>query len=110
MSNHKDWPSRPVSQPRPGYFLARLIRNGPFIPARIIHEGGLWSAEINGEVFEASADPAMAPRVFTIWHSAQEISEVEFDHRMKALRAARPGDPIRSPREPINLVALPSIF
>lgn len=108
--NRREWKARPVGEPQPGYFLMRLVRRGPQVPAQIRLSGGLWSAVVNGEEFGSASDPASAPRVFTIWHSGEEITEAEYERRLGISRQASPDDPISKPRKPIDLTSLPSLF
>jgi hypothetical protein len=108
--NRRDWKSRSVAEPEAGFFLMRLVRNGPFVPARIRHIDRMWSAVINGEAFPASSDPANAPRVFSIWHSAEQITEAEYRKRLLQSRDAPPDDPLANPDRPIDLTILPPLF
>jgi hypothetical protein len=108
--DRRDWKSRNVAEPQPGYFLTRLVRKGPLVPAQIRHVNGLWSAVINGQSYSSAADPAAAPRVFSIWHSSEEITAAEYAKRLSQSLNAKPGDPLSEPDKPIDLVDRPPLF
>ena len=108
--DRREWKSRPVGEPQPGYFLMKLSRGGPQVPAQIRKIDGLWSAVINGEAFPPASDPAAAPRVFTIWHSAEEITEAEYRRRLAESKQAPPDHPLANPREAISTKTRVSLF
>ena len=108
--NKRDWKARSVADPEPGFFLVRLVRKGPVVPARIRHADGMWSALINGEAFGAASDPAAAARVFFIWHSGEEITEAEYQRRLIESRDAPPDHPLANPDRPIDLTSMPPLF
>jgi hypothetical protein len=113
MSRFQGSPSRPVNTPSPGYFLIRLIKGGPLVPARICHEQGLWWAVVDGEVKQAHADPGHAPDVFRIWHSGQFIDQQTYEHRLRLKKWAvehRPDHPAANPRKPIDRNSTPPVF
>ena len=110
---------------QPGYFLARLAKDCPLLPARIWRpchctvNGGLDSethdwrgtcdryghlvAEINGQ-------PASLWRV---WTSRDEITEAEFRYRTDAAAwdlANDPDAPFANPTEPVDVRAMKPIF
>jgi hypothetical protein len=102
-----------VDQPEPGLFRCRLVRRGPWVPAAIRHEAGLWWAELNGERLEAAADPAHAPKVFEIWLSGHVIDRAEYEHMQRVRGFAEryaPAHPGAKPREPIVLAQLPPVY
>lgn len=106
MTSKRDWKPRAVGQPEAGYFLIRLVRKGPLIPARIVLRDGMWWAMINGSEYPAASDPAAAPRVFQIWHGGEVITEKQYN---KALAKSSHPDAL-DPNKPIDLTKLPSIF
>jgi hypothetical protein len=82
-----------VDQPEPGLWKLRRYSGGwPYVPARIIFEGGLWSAVIDGkEAGLPNADPAMADGVMDIWLADKEpISAAEYNYRTSEDPDARP--------------------
>lgn len=60
-----DQPSRRIDQPEPCFVRMRLVKNGPYVAARIYLRLGILAAEINGE-------PAEVDRV---WTSGELIDE-----------------------------------
>lgn len=102
----RSWKARAVGLPEPGWFLIRLVRHGPLVPARIIHRDGLWQAVILGEPRAAAAEPSAAADVFRIWHGGEMITEAEY---LTAMRKARQADAPK-PREPIRLANLAPLF
>ena len=113
-------PARDVGKPEPGYFLMRLVRGGPQVPARICrilpstdHPEGLWWAEVNGETYASHADPSSAPMVFRIWHGAEFSTAEEYQYRLKLKRWAethQPDHPAAKPRAKIDRLKTPTIF
>lgn len=65
--------------PVPGYFEMTLVSKGrlagPIVPARIMFEGGMWQASINGKLGPADPDPSKATGVYRIWHKAQRSTQ-----------------------------------
>jgi hypothetical protein len=96
-------PSRRLDDPEPGYFLVRVIKNGPLVPAAIFREFGVWRAEINGEIQpDPNPEPLKAGKVVSVWHSFRErLTKEEYDRRLK--RAADPADPSSRPRERLDI-------
>jgi hypothetical protein len=91
-----------IDRPQPGWYLARLVKRGPLVPARIWRFDGRFYAEVAGR----AVDPlALWPRV-----AARPITEDEY-HRLVA-EAARcaPDEPAANPTKPVNLAALPAVF
>jgi hypothetical protein len=112
-SERHSQPARAVGQPEPGYFAIRLVRRGPRVPARICFDGVTWHAEVNGERFAGATDPAAAPRVFSIWHGGDFITEREYRHMLDMAAWARrhaPDHPAAKPNRPIDLTNAKSIF
>lgn len=77
----RDQPSRRIDQPEPGLFRMRLVKNGPYVAARIERKLGHLVATVNG----APAD------VDTVWTSGDFIDETMFN----ILAAEPPADPYR---------------
>lgn len=86
---------RQVDRPQPGFYRLRLVRNGPWRPARIsygpardpltgerLDRSPLWSAEIAGKlVAPPSPDPYRAG-VYRVWHWGRPISLAEYTQLM----------------------------
>lgn len=104
MNRHAE-PPRAVDRPEPGHFRLRLVRGGPFVPARIAHDASGWWAEIDGRRYAPHPDPAQAEGVFRVWHGGRHIDEAEYRH-LNAVRgwatATMPDHPAANPREPID--------
>lgn len=95
---------RAVDQPRAGFFMLRLVKHGPWVPACIKVDFGVFSAEIDGKPFgDANTDPLKADGVMKIWHWGREVSEAEYQAALK--RTVRP-----DPRKPVDLRKLPPLF
>jgi len=102
-------PSRRLDDPKPGYFLVRVVKGGPLVPAAIIYEFGVWRAVISGEEFDAREDPLRAEKVLFIWHGFREqITRDEYLQRLGL--AADHTHPSSRPREVIDLATEPPIF
>ena len=113
---------------RPGYWKLRLVRSGPFVPARIWlcdHEPfnedntlDRWPIPFPaGEVAGQWVDPReIWLRVIgdsVIWKRVEPIDERVFKWMMKDMSWAKeyaPDDPIANPRRPANLSQLPIPF
>ena len=102
--NRRQEPPRRIDQPEPGFFRIRLVRHGPFVPARIAHRLGFWTAEINGApAGEAHVDPAFADAVYRIWTTGTRITEAEYRNML--------GQPsVLDPAQPIDIGAQPPVF
>lgn len=105
---------RVVDQPQPGLFKMRLVRRGPFVPAKIEKIDGKWTATINGaEQWPPSADPVAAAGVLRIWHGAAAITAQEYEYliELKAwAEASAPEHPAANPTKPIDLSSLPPVY
>jgi hypothetical protein len=115
---------RDISRPRPGLYRVKLVKNGPWVPARIIHAAArdpltgerldrswYWSTEINGElVADPSPDPGRA-RVDDVWLSGRPITLNEFRFLEQQLEFDRQFAPAAAdPRRAIDVRAIPPIF
>lgn len=96
--------ARRIDQPRAGFFLVRLVKGGPRVPARIVEDFGLFSAEIDGKPCGAAdSDPLKADGVMRVWHYGTEIERTEYRTLL--------GQPDRpDPRKPVNLAAMKPVF
>lgn len=105
---------RVVDQPEPGFFELRLVRGGPLVGARIIHEQGWWTAWIDGKLCgPADQDPVRAEGVCRIWNGARRIDRVLYDFRLSTKSwalANEPDHPAANPGEPIDLGRMRSLF
>ena len=102
----RTWTPRRVDDPQPGWFMLRLVRGGPEVPAAIHREGGLWWVTIDGLRSEANTDPGWVPDLYRIWTGGREIAKSDFD----GLTAARKSRFAPGARVRIDLNNMPSIF
>ena len=98
---------RRVDRPEPGYFELRLVRGGPLVGARIVHEDGLWSAWIDGELADEPApQPSLA--VFRIWHGGSSCDRSIYDFRLAVKSWAMANDPSHPSMQPNAVIDLGS--
>lgn len=108
---------RQPDKPEPGFYRLKLVKGGPWMPARItfgvtpdpnfpgnpMDRSPVWSAEIAGK-------PVHWDR---IWPCAEEIKEAKFRYLMALVDNAnryRPDLPEASPREAVDVGKLEPIF
>lgn len=88
---------RIIDQPRPGFFKLRMVKGGPWCPARI------WPVRrrTGSETLTAHilGEPAEVDRV---WLYGREIPEADYQRLMR--------EPPVSPRQPVNFNAMPPLF
>jgi hypothetical protein len=107
--------TRNVGKPEPGWFLIRLVRKGPFVPAKIDFspEAG-WHATVDGVAGAiASHNPGEASDVFRIWHGGVRIDQEEYDFRMARKNYAQrhaPDLPEANTRRAIDVRRLPPLW
>lgn len=105
---------RVVDEPQPGFFRMRLVKRGPYVPAKIENVDGKWSATINGKPqLPTHEDPMLASGVLDIWHSAKIIDEAEYKYLIGLKEWAervKPDHPAANPYKPIDLKTLPPVF
>jgi len=86
MVDRKQAPRR-VDEPEEGFFLYKLVRGGPLVPARIERtEEGFWRATIDGTVYPASPDPVTAPKVISVWTYGERSTMQEYAYRLEVKR------------------------
>jgi hypothetical protein len=112
-----DVPSHP-DEPEVGWYKIRLVKGGPWVPARIWLEQNIDPAsgelvadeELRAELNGNSADPYDQ----WIWLSARPISEQEFLYMEDLRRWAAwhaPDEPAANPRTPIDFQTVrPPVF
>jgi hypothetical protein len=109
----KNWNTRAVATPEPGYFRVRLVRKGPLVPARIVFTNGLWNAVVDGMIYPSAPEPSGAPRVFFIWHGGEIVSEAKYFHDITTRARFVEADEtqaLRDPFKPIRLDEMPPLF
>jgi len=110
--------SRRIDQPQPGYFTLRLVKGGPFVPARIHRtchctvNGGDdnaahdWRESCDRYPFLAGEIDGKPANVDRIWTSGQPISRDIYDYLIDLGEWARtydPEAPEARPEKPVNL-------
>lgn len=115
--------SRPVDQPRPGFFKMRLVKGGPFVgaelrygPSRDPDTGGilyersyLWETRINGALARDPSPDPVAAGVFRVWLSGTEIDEEEFRYLIADREWCAKHAPHRPEAQPARKVDLSSL-
>lgn len=112
---------RRVDMPEPGWFRMRLVRGGPFVPARIsygptldpqtgeaLDRSWLWSCDINDEC-DWNPRPTPGANVLHVWTSGERIDQGEYDYLVEMVRHAklyRPEAPEAMPTRAVNLRAM----
>ncbi len=115
--------TRPLADPRPGFFKMRLVRGGPFVGAEIRHgpahdpETGeeldrswMWEALINGKHVRQPAGDPLNAGVFRVWESGTEITEAEYRYLIAdADWCAKhaPSEPQAQPTRAVRIGELP---
>lgn len=105
-----------ASRPEPGFFKTRLVRGGPYVPARIFREPAV--DPLTGEVMERPcllqaeiAGRACDPE--RVWHFAWPIEEAEYRYLVATAAWAErhaPSEPAANPGRAIDLNDLPPLF
>jgi len=94
---------RNIDKPEAGYYLRRLVRGGPWVPAAIFHDDRGWWAEVMGNVLgDPDPDPLKAEGVMTTWLTSQQepITEKAYRARIRELR--QPGAPAIDKKVDLN--------
>lgn len=98
---------RVSDRPTPGWYLIRLVKNGPKVGAQLSYDpADGWSAMIDGEREGPSRDPWMLPMVERIHFYGLPVTESEVEYRIGVKRWAainKPGHPAANPRRAINI-------
>lgn len=116
---------RQRGQAQPGFFKMRLVKGGPWVPARIHRpchctiNGGLINAahawrdtcdrfpRLVAEIAGEDAD------LWRVWENGRPIPQAEYDHLMRVRSWAEtyaPGAPEANPRQAVDLGAMPPLF
>lgn len=92
--------------PSPGFYLLRLVRNGPYVGAQIRHEDGQWFVMEDGVLQGPSTDPWLLPLMERVHHYGRETTEAEVRFRLGLKRFEeiyKPDGSAANPRKPIDL-------
>lgn len=104
---------RHASQPEPGYWLVRLVKGGPRVPAaiRIVHttrEPGEESNRMDRSPFIAAFIAGDPVSIDDVWHRRGEpITEADYNFRVADVRWAQQhasDEPQTQPRKKIDLM------
>ena len=103
MTRHAE-PPRRIDAIEPGYFKLRMVKNGPWVAARISHGTitGWWASIGGDQCGPPSYDPFQAVGVSRIWETGTPITEDEY----RQILAAPPS----SPRLPVDIGSEPPAF
>ena len=94
---------RPSDTPQLGYYRSRLVKGGPWVPARIMQTDGLWMVLMGGEPTQAAAaaDPWTVRRMEWVAFSPA-ITEAEYLELLTAYRAATGDHPFADATAPVD--------
>ena len=99
--------------PEPGFYRMRLVKDGPWVPARIWIEDGERDPEtgelMSDEILRAKTGDQEAD-IDDIWGRLQVIPEAEYDYLLARGRWAakhEPQSPEANPRRPIQSRDIP---
>lgn len=97
---------RQSDTPRPGHYILKLVRNGPWVGAQIVHADGQWQVMIDGTWQGPSADPWLLPNMERVHWYATETDEADVKYRIGLKRYSeiyRPDAPEANPTKPVDL-------
>ena len=112
----------------PGYFLIKLVRGGPPVPAQILFDGLLYRVEVNGKLAPDAwrpdeldplwGDAAIAGEAFShpllrVVLFGKKVTELEYRYRCELRAWAEKNAPDHSaakPGEPVDLTKQSSVF
>jgi hypothetical protein len=97
---------RQSDTPRPGYYLLRLVRGGPWVAAQVARDPAGWRCMIDGTWEGPAADPWSLRGMETIHWSGRETTAEDCQRRIGLARWAKihePDHPAANPRRPIDL-------
>lgn len=101
---------RQSDTPRPGFYLLRLVRGGPWVGAEITrHPDGQFSVMCDGKTEGPSHNPWILPLMERVHFGGRETTESEVRFRVGARRWAEiyaPSSAPANPHKPIDLDSL----
>lgn len=98
--------SRQSDTPRPGCYLLRLIRNGPWVAAQIIQDADGWRVMVDGTWEGPASDPWSLRSLETVHWYGRETTAEECEYRIGIKRWAeiyQPDHAAANPRKPIDI-------
>ena len=89
--------------PRPGFYRVRQAQKGPWVPARIMNEGGVWLVLIAGEPTSPAAmtDPWEVPKMNWVAFS-KAITEAEYHAMLTERQKLADDHPLADPTKPTD--------
>ncbi len=100
--NRRSEPPRRVDEPQPGYYRLRLVRKGPFVPAKVECSPSGWRCSIAGmSTGFPLQDPWQVADLSKVCLFGTIITKTEYDAMMKSLHP--------SPRKRIDLNSEPIV-
>lgn len=104
-----------TSEPECGWYKLRLVKHGPWVPARIWVEQDIDEASgelISDEVMRCEVDGQYAdPGERWLWLAHNPIPESEFNYLTATRRYATdhaPNEPMADPRKAVNWLEVPT--
>lgn len=97
---------RQSDTPKPGFYLLRLIRKGPWVGAQIVHDNDGWRTMVDGTWSGPSNDPWLLPDMERIHYYGRESTASEVEYRIGKARWAaiyKPDAIEANPKRPIDL-------
>lgn len=108
---------RDITKPAPGFWMIRLVKGGPEVPACIAYEA---TTHEPGDASNAMERPAHLTAYIAgdpvdpsaVWETrGREIAELEYRFQLADLQWRKQHEPSKAnPRTPINLKTEPSPF
>jgi hypothetical protein len=93
--------------PKPGFYLLRVVRGGPWVGASISFDADAgWSVMLDGETQGPSLDPWSLPNMERVHWGGRESTEAEVVYRIGLKRWAeihKPDHHAANPRKAISL-------
>ena len=77
----------------PGPYLVQHVKDGPWMPARLILAADGWHVEIDGRHLQAHPDPIHAERAMWLFRRGKPCSEADFAYAAAKVAFARAYDP-----------------
>lgn len=100
---------RQSDTPRPGCYLLRLVRKGPWVAAEITRGEGGWRCMLDNVWQGPSHDPWSLPNMEKIHWGGRETTPSEAAYRAALSKHAKthePDSPEANPRRPIDINTL----
>lgn len=96
--------------PTPGVYRFRARRGAPWQPVKILFDGYEWHVLVIGKVANGSGklNPNDIPLLARRWPMLP-ITPSEYGSLIDAYANAKPGSPLLTPNEPINLRGSPAL-